>query len=372
MHEQPFFIEHRDHLESACRRWMSLDAVGLDTEFERTRTYYSRPALIQVFDGDRVALIDPLEIDEFAPLGELLLCTGTTKVMHAAEGDIEVFEQLTGVVPNPVFDTQIAAAFTGHGYSLGYRNLTQILLGEELAKDATRSNWLKRPLSDAQIAYAALDVVHLLPMFRLLAELLVRLGREKWFREEIQRLQRRRDADRDPRRAYRRIRSAARLDDEGLRVLRALAAWREREARERDLPRQMILDDATLMALASPPMAEKDTLAALDETAKSRYARTLLDLVATARASAEVVPAVQPSVERRLAPRLKALKDLVRERAEALGVPAPLLAQSRILESLVQASATGRAELPEELRGWREALIGVPLLRALQAMDEDA
>ena len=104
----------------------------------------------------------------------------------------------------------------------------------------------------------------------------------------------------------------------------------------------------------------------------SRYSSALLDRVATARAaSSEVAPAIQPAVERRLAPRLKALKEIVRERAEALGVPAPLLAQSRILESLVQASAAGRAELPEELRGWREALIGAPLLRALQAMDEE-
>lgn len=374
MHEKPIFIEHRGQLEGACRHWMALDAIGLDTEFERSRTYYSRPALVQICDGVRVALIDPLELEDFEPLGELLQCADVSKVMHAAEGDVEVLEQLTGVVPSPVFDTQIAAAFTGHGYSLGYRKLTQMLLGEELAKDETRSDWLKRPLSDAQIAYAALDVVHLLPMYRLLQGALVELGRDEWLHEEIRRLQKRRDADRDPRRAYQRVRGAGRLQAQGLRTLRELAAWRELEARDRDLPRQMILADATLLALASALPADEDALAAvpeLSDAALSRYASALLDRMAMARtATADAVPAMQPSIERRLAPRLKAMKEMVRERAEALGIPAPLLAQSRVLESLVQTVAAGQAELPEELRGWRETLIGAPLIRALQAMDE--
>lgn len=376
MHEKPNFIAGRGPLEDACRRWKALDAIGLDTEFERTRTYYSRPALVQVFDGSEVTLIDPLAIDDFAPLGELLRCPDVTKVMHAAEADIEIFEQLTGTVPSPVFDTQVAAAFTGHGYSLGYRGLTQMLLDEDTPKDETRSDWLRRPLSDAQIAYAALDVVHLLPMYRLLEAALVELGRDAWLREEILRVQKRRDADRDPRRAYLRIRGAARLDAEGLRALRELAAWRELEARSRDLPRQTILDDGALLALAMALPADREALAMLPELSESmlsRYSRPLLECIAAARVSpADAAPEMPVALERRLAPRLKVLKEMVRERAEALGIPAPLLAQSRILESLVQAAATGQAGLPEELRGWREALIGAPLLGALEAMDDDS
>jgi ribonuclease D len=375
MHAKPTFIENDGQLDGACERWMVLDAVGLDTEFERTRTYYSRPALVQIFDGERVALIDPLRIDDFGPLADLLQRTDVMKVMHAAEGDIEVLEQLTGVVPKPVFDTQVAAAFTGHGYSLGYRKLTQMLLGVELSKDETRSDWLKRPLSDAQIAYAALDVVHLLPMYELLRRALDDLGRSAWLREEICRAQRRREADRDPRRAYQRIRAARRLDVDGLCALRELAAWREREARSRDLPRQMILKDSDLLSIASALPSDAGELAELTElpeSALSRYSSALVDVLASARtAAAESPPAPEPAFERRYIPRLKALKEALLERAHALGMPAPMLAQSRTLESLIQAAAAGDAELPEELRGWRQSVIGEPLRAALEAMDND-
>ncbi|NIM28150.1 MAG: ribonuclease D [Gammaproteobacteria bacterium] len=374
MHTKPNFIEHRAQLQTACRRWIALDAIALDTEFERTRTYYPRPALIQIFDAERVTIIDPLGIDDFAPLAELLQCPGITKVMHAAEGDIEILEQLAGVTPNPVFDTQLAAAFAGHGFSLGYRTLVERLLGERIAKDETRSDWLKRPLSDAQIAYAALDVLHLLPMYRILKNTLVELGREAWLREEIERIQRRRDADRDPRRAYQRIRSAGRLDATERAALRELAAWRELEARKRDVPRQAILDDAVMIDLAAALPADESALAAipaLAQAARSRYADSLLERVARARsAPADAEPSTESAMEPRYTPRLKVLKQIVREQAEALGIPAPLLAQSRILESLVQAAASGKAALPEELRGWRQAIIGTPLLRALETMDD--
>jgi ribonuclease D len=251
-----------------------------------------------------------------------------------------------------------------------------MLLGAELAKDETRSDWLKRPLSDAQIAYAALDVVHLLPMYRLLQDTLVELGRDAWLHEEIRRVQKRREADRDPRRAYQRIQSRGHLDAGGRSALRELAAWRELEARDRDVPRQTIIDDASLLALASALPADAEALAAIPELSAavlSRHASALVDLVLQARAlPADAAPAVEVALERRYAPRLKALKELVRQRAEALGMPAPLLAQSRVLEPLVQAAATGEASLPEALRGWRQAVIGTPLLRALEAMDDES
>lgn len=375
MHDKPIFIEQPGELERACRRWMARDAIALDTEFERTRTYYSRPALVQIFDGERVTLIDPLAADDFTPLAGLLRCPDVVKVMHAAEGDIEILEQLTGAVPEPVFDTQIAAAFAGHGYSLGYRKLVEILLGEELAKGETRSDWLRRPLSDAQVNYAALDVVHLLPMYTMLTQTLADLGRDAWLREEIARVQKRREADRDPRRAYLRIRATRRLDGIGRSALRELAAWRELEARERDLPRRTLLADDALLAIAAALPSDAGELAAIQELpvkAASRYADALLPIIAAARiACDEPPPQIQTGVERRLTPLLRKLKELVRERAENLAMPAPLLAQTRTLEALVQAAAAGDTGLPEELGGWREAVIGRPLLDALETMRDD-
>lgn len=370
----PSFIASHAELAHACEVWSGLDAVGLDTEFERTRTYYSRPALVQLFDGEHVSLIDPLAIDDFAPLAELLGNAGVTKVMHAAEADMEVLEQLTGATPASIFDTQLAAAFTGHGFSLGYRHLVQTLLDEGLAKDETRSDWLRRPLSDAQISYAALDVLYLLPMYRRLRCELERLGRMEWFMEETERLQRRRTADRDPRRAYLRIREGRRLEGDALKGLRELAAWREEEARSRDRPRQMILSDASLAAIAAAMPADVEAIAALgvlSGKALRRYGDVLVARVGAARA-AEAVPAPARGLERRHAAWLKTLKQVLRRRSETLAIPAPLLAQSRTLEGLVASVAAGDRALPEELHGWRESAIGEPLMAALEGLGEES
>jgi len=370
MHENPIFIQNHEQLKNACARWQCVQSIGLDTEFERTRTYYSRPALVQIFDGEQVSLIDPLTIDDFAPLAELLQCRDVTKIMHASEGDNEVLEQLTGVEPQPIFDTQIAAAFAGHGYSLGYRKLTKLLLGEELAKDETRSDWLRRPLSDAQIAYAGLDVIHLPAMYRQLQRELAELGRDGWLREEICRVQKRRAADRDPRRAYLRIRQTRRLVSAELATLRELAAWRETEARDRDLPRQMIVKDRSLVAIAMTAPVSVEALADIPElsaNAIKRYANSLLEAVTKSDAS-DSPPTPDPGLERRYGPWLKSLKRLVNQTADSLNIPAPLLAQSRTLESLVAAGAAGKHDLPEELQGWRETVIGTALTSELRRM----
>lgn len=366
------FIDDDSGLARACASWSERPCIGLDTEFERTRTYYSRPALVQIFDGEHVSLVDPLAIEDFEPMARLLERAETLKVMHAAEGDVEVLEQLTGVVPSPLFDTQVAAALTGHGFSLGYRALTARLLGEQLAKGETRSNWLRRPLSDAQIAYAALDVLHLLPLYRQLHRELADLGREGWLDEELARIERRRRSERDPRRAYLRIRAPANLDAEQLSALRELAAWREREARARDVPRRKVLDDSDLLHIASVMPRDAEALAThtrLPREIIARYADAIVDAVARApEAAAKSPPLRQPALERRHGPWLKVLKETLRERADAIGVPAPMLAQTRTLEALVQAAAENRAELPEELHGWRRAVIGEPLMTALEAL----
>lgn len=371
----PIFIDTDARLEAACERWMRLDAIGLDTEFERTRTYYSRPALVQIFDGERVSLVDPLAITDFGALAALLGNADVTKVMHAAEGDMEVLEQLTGIVPVRIFDTQLAAAFTGHGFSLGYRSLTHTLLGEEISKGETRSDWLRRPLRDAQIAYAALDVLHLLKMHELLRGALGTLGRAEWLSEEIERVQRRRDADRDPRRAYLRIRQGRRLEGGALRALRELAAWRENEARNRDLPRQMVVRDVSLVAMASDPpegAAHFADIPEFSEKAARRYSGALLEILERARADDDKTPIVaEPIIERRHANWLKSLKDVLKTRADTLGVPAPLLAQTRTLEALVATAAGGNDALPEELRGWREPIIGDQLRAALAGITQE-
>lgn len=368
----PVFIVSDSGLARACETWCTREVIGLDTEFERTRTYYARPALVQIYDGECVSLVDPLTVGDFEPLARVLERTEPLKVMHAAEGDLEVLEQLTGVEPSPLFDTQIAAALTGHGFSLAYRKLTASLLGETLAKDETRSNWLKRPLRSSQIAYAVLDVLHLLPLYRRLRRELAELEREGWLDEEIARLERRRRIDRDPRRAYLRLRAPAHLNLEQLAALRELADWREREARARDVPRRRILDDSDLLRIASTLPTDSETIAAhtdLPPEVLSRHGDDILEALARAPAAAAQSPPVQtPTLERRHGAWLKALKETLRERAEALDVPGPVLAQTRTLEALIRAFTENRLELPEELDGWRRATVGEPLMRTLEAL----
>ena len=368
----PIFIDNDSDLAHACAIWSECPIIGVDTEFERTRTYYARPALVQIFDGRRASLIDPLAVEDFTPLARVLARAETLKVMHAAEGDVEVLEQLTGVVPRPLFDTQIAAALAGHGFSLGYRKLTGMLEGVELAKGETRSNWLKRPLAEAQVAYAVLDVLHLLSLCRRLRSDLAELGRDAWLDEESARLEHRRRMDRDPRRAYLRIRAPGNFEVEQLSALRELAAWREREARARDVPRRTVLDDSCLLRIASalpPDTAALATHTELPQKVLTRYGDAIVDAVAGARAAAEQSPPLQrPLLERRHGAWLKTLKEVVREQAAALGLAEPVLAQSRTLEAMVQAAVENRAQLPEELRGWRRAVIGEPLMTTLEAL----
>ena len=163
-------------LAAACGRWSAARVIGVDTEFFRERTYYPLPALVQVADGDGVVIVDPLRISDFTPLAAVLADASIVKLIHACSEDLEVLELLTGAVPRGVLDTQLAGAFAGHGYSLGYRSLVKALMDVVLDKGETRSNWLGRPLSPTQLRYAALDVVYLLPMHRRLSQELSALG----------------------------------------------------------------------------------------------------------------------------------------------------------------------------------------------------
>jgi ribonuclease D len=217
-------------LAATCERWSAAGVIGVDTEFVRERTYYPRPGLIQVADGNGVVMVDPLGISDFRPLGSLLADPAVVKLMHACDEDLEVLELLTGVTPRSVFDTQLAGAFAGHGFSRGYGSLVDVLLGVVLDAGETRSDWLRHPLSPLQLRYAALDVVYLLPIHERLAREMATLGRTAWFDEELTHRRRARTVDKQPEAAYVRIRRREALPPAHHAVLRALSRWREVEA----------------------------------------------------------------------------------------------------------------------------------------------
>ena len=225
--------------------------LGLDTEFVRTNTFYHRLGLIQVSDGRASWLVDPLAARDLSPLAEVFRSPGV-KVLHSASEDIEVFYRALGVLPAPLFDTQIAGAFAGKGAFLSYQKLVAACLGVELAKEETRTDWMARPLSAGQLAYAAEDVAFLIPALRAArGASSTALGRLAWVFEDSAALLDTARFQEDDETAYLRIKGAGRLDRRQLGALQTLAAWREQEARRRDLPRNFVLKEGLLLDLAT-------------------------------------------------------------------------------------------------------------------------
>lgn len=358
-------VDSAADLGERCERWLAEPALGVDTEFVRERTFYPGLGLVQVSDGREHSLIDPLAIDDLEPLQRVLLAPGVTKVFHSCGEDLEVLFHRFGAFPRPIFDTQIAAAFAGLGFSLGYGHLVSALFGVELPKGETRSNWLRRPLSRRQRTYAALDVAYLLCAHRRLEPELERLGRRTWAAEEVAQL-----ADEcrflpDPETVYRGL-GGWNLSPRELAVLKAIAAWREREARRRDLPRNFVLPQQAVLEIARRQPRSPAALAqvrALRDADRRRHGNALLDLVGEA---AELPPEELPPRRRRpldLTPyrqEVRRLRRAVAEKAADLGLPPELLAARKTVERLVRRAVAGKPAA-KILDGWRREVLGVIL-----------
>ncbi|MGH8209792.1 MAG: ribonuclease D, partial [Steroidobacteraceae bacterium] len=242
----------------------AFEAIGLDTEFLRERTYRAELCLVQVSATSEASCVDPLALTDLAPLARVLTAPGIIKVMHASRQDIEVLLPVTGLV-RPVFDTQVAAALAGLPAQVGYAELVRRLIGPELAKTHTRTDWSRRPLSPEQIEYALDDVRHLLPLKSLLEEQLQSLGRLEWLAEELAALADAGSFTTEPEQAWQRIKGLRGLDDERLRLAQQLAAWRERRASGRNRPRGWILDDTALREIVLRVPRSAQELSAIAE-----------------------------------------------------------------------------------------------------------
>lgn len=362
-HPQPGVIATAAALEELLGHLAGVPALGLDTEFLRERTYFARLCLLQIADRSRAECIDPLAGLDLRPIGALLASPATLKVMHAARQDVEVLLPLAGAV-RPIFDTQVAAALTGMPAQVGYAELVRRLLGVELAKSHTRTDWSRRPLSTEQVHYALDDVRHLLPLRDILGERLDALGRTGWLREELAALEDPAAWGTDPEQAWRRVRGLAGLDPGRIALARSLGAWRERRALEKDRPRGWILEDAVLREIVLRLPLNPDELAAIPEMPPAVVRNCGAELLALVAA---VHPAELPPVaERRPRPdpaqlaRVRRLAGILQQQATALALSPELLATRRDLEQL----AEGQREVAP-LRGWRREAIGEALLAAL-------
>jgi len=360
-----------EHLTRLCDAWRQLSFVALDTEFMRVDTFYPIAGLIQVGDGRCAYLIDPLLISDWSAFCGLLEDERVTKVLHACSEDLEVLLRLTGSLPSPLFDTQLAAGYLNIGFSMGYSRLVQAVLGIELPKGETRSDWLQRPLSEMQVRYAAEDAQHLAELY---LALLPRLDSSKraWILEDGEELVANLRRHSDPLEAYREVKQAWRLKPQQLAVLRALTAWRESEARTRNQPRNRILREASLWPLARTQPKDLVALARIEDMhprTVRQDGETILALIGEAAASdAATWPAPLPEpLPLEAGGLLKKLRAVGQREAERLDIAPELMLRKKSLEALIKSGyPQGPYRLPDSLRGWRRELMGQALLDVME------
>ena len=337
--------------------------VGLDTEFVRERTYWPQLALVQMAIGDEILLIDTLAPGINQALCSLLANPAVLKVMHSASEDLVALSHDCGVLPAPLFDTQIAAALCGVGGGMGYQKLVQAITGVALAKGETRSDWLRRPLSDSQLEYAADDVVYLGAIHRELQDRLQAQGRSAWLAQDCTRLLAS-ATDEGERWPHLSMRSAQLMDAPGQARLLRLLRWRDVQARSSDKPRSWILDNELAANLARLPPADRTALQAQLE-AHPKAPRKLGDalwLALTTTLADEVDMPLARNASNEDKAALKRLQEAVSACSTELGLPEGLLASRRYLE-LLQEHGTW----PSALAGWRREVLEPRLTSLLPA-----
>lgn len=364
---QELYVETAEQLQQLCVLLRPSRWLALDTEFMREKTYYPQFCLLQLCNGEVAACVDPLLIDTLDPLLQLLYDPDITKVFHAGRQDLEIFHHLWQKLPQPLFDTQLAATILGLGDQLGYAGLVQALLGRELDKGHTRTDWARRPLDQAQLRYALDDVIYLGEIYRQLRDRLRQQGRESWLREDFQLLADPATYTPPDGQSWQRVKGRQRLRGVELAVLQALAEWRESQARRADRPKRWILKDEVLLELARrrPTSAQQlERIRGLEAATVKRHGAHLLELTAkAARLPKQKWPA-EGARPPRLTAAQEAMADLLmcclRLVAEENHIAPAALANRRDLERL----AVGERDL-EMLHGWRGALAGRTLLRVL-------
>ena len=331
--------------------------VAVDTEFMRENTYWPELCLIQIASAEEAAAIDPKADLDMWPLLDLLVKNhDVLKVFHAGSQDLEIVHNLTGKVPSPLFDTQIAAMALGHGEQVGYSNLIESMLGHSLDKGARFTDWSRRPLDKRQIDYAIADVTHLANIFPKLLEKLRKTGRGGWLDEEMERLADTSSFAFEPSEAWKRLRLPSR-NPAVLGRLKALAAWRETEARPKNIPRGRIVKDDTMVELASHPPKTQDDLGRVRGLSAGWRnndigARLMTALQGAKPLDADELPSREPrrpGLTKDAALVSDLLKLLLKIRAKETGVAPKLIARSDDLESL----AAGVREDLNILSGWR-------------------
>ena len=361
-----FVITKTSELQTLCDTLAASDYVTVDTEFLREQTFWPQLCLIQLAGPGAEAIVDPLaEGLDLAPFFTLMANERVLKVFHAARQDIEIVFVKTGVVPRPVFDTQVAAMVCGFGESISYVNLVKRISGADIDKSSRFTDWSRRPLSDKQLVYALGDVTHLRDVYATLKKDLDATDRAHWLAEEMGTLTNSETYDTDPEKAWQRLKLRVK-SKKSLAVLVELAAWRERLAQTQDVPRGRVLRDDALYDIANQMPVTAEALGQLrtlsDGFGRSQRARELIDVV---KAGLARDPKTLPKLERSDAlsaeatATLELLKVLLKAAAAEHRVAPRLIADSEALELL---ATEAEPDIPA-LHGWRRKLFGEDALR---------
>ena len=360
-------ISTTEELEAAVAELSKSDFVTVDTEFIRETTFWPILCLIQMAAPGVTALVDPMAPGmDLKSFFELMANEKVTKVFHAARQDVEIVFHLGGLIPHPIFDTQVAAMVCGFGDSVSYDQIVQKITGTRLDKSSRFTDWRRRPLSEKQLDYALADVTYLIEVYRHLRDELDRENRRHWLKEEMDVLTSRQTYDPHPEDAWKRLKMRLRKPQE-LAVVQHVAAWREREARERDVPRQRVIKDDAVYEIAQQQPRDQAALARLRMTPKgwerSATAVSLLEAVNAALAIPREQlpkapkPSQSPEGSGAAAELLKVLLKLV---AEKEGVAPKVLASSDDLDRI--AADGDKADVPA-FHGWRRAVFGEQALK---------
>ncbi len=364
MFDKPFpavtFVDSQDTLNQLLIDLKVSKVVALDTEFVRTRTYYAQLGLIQVYNGEVLALIDPVSDIDLSEFWKLLADESILKVLHSASEDLEAFAHYGGVQPTPYFDSQIGAGFAKMGHALGYANLVKRVLGVVLDKGESRTDWIKRPLSDKQLTYAANDVFYLFHLFPLLKAKLERLGRYQWTLEESTDMCQGRLDEPDVENAYLKVKNSFQLNQTQMAYLKPLAKWRIKTAIKKDIALGLLIKDHGLIAIAKAAPKNFTQLSRLKELSdheKRKFSKPILSSLQNA--DLENLPpkidviAFRPDYKKSF----KTVKSKLTAIVEAKEVPIEMFASKKYIHDFLNWYWDDeKSRKPKLLNGWRGQL----------------
>ncbi len=369
-------VGDQSRFEELCRQWRGEGRLAFDTEFIRDDTYDAILCLVQVCDGRQVWLIDPTEGIEFSCFWELVCDPAVVTIVHAGKEDFDLCMRATGKPPRNVFDVQIAAGLTGHGYPLSLSRLVGLVLGRRLIKGQTLTDWLRRPLTREQLRYAVEDVAHLPAAHERLSQQLAELGRTEWAREEFARFEQPELYDRMTTGRVARLKGASKLDGRGLAALERLIAWREQWASEKNRPARALIRDDMLVEIARRRPRKAEDLAVMRGFPQARNPRIQKEILKLLEDTGRLPESELPQAERprEETPMAKVMLDVLSAVARAIcheeGVSYDLVGGTQRARELLDHLSGENGEVPALLRGWRAEFIGRRLVGVLQGRAE--